>query len=96
MKWIDSIPPLAPLTETLDEDQVRLYYRGAEPIKAFAIYTVSSGNVEGRDEADLAQVLVADRTLDISLSKVPSLSGDKIFVSSIDLNNNVSDWVQLR
>lgn len=96
MKWIDSIPPLSPLTEVLNEDQVRLYYRGAEPIKGFAIYIVPPGETDDINDASLVQVLVADKTIDINLSSVPSKSGDKIYVSSLDRNNNVSDWVQLR
>jgi len=96
MKWIDSIPPIAPLSENLNEDQVRLYYRGAEPIKGFAIYTLSADEAENIDSATLASIVVADRTVDISLSSIPSQSGDKIFASAIDKNNNVSEWVQLR
>lgn len=96
MKWIDSIPPISPLMENLNEDQVRLYYRGAEPIKGFAIYTVSPGEIDDINNAALAVILVADKTIDVSLSSIPSTSGDKIYVSAIDRNNNVSEWVQLR
>lgn len=96
MKWIDSIAPISPLTEILNEDQIRLYYRGAEPIKEFAVYTVSPGEADNIHNATLAAILVADKTIDISLSSVPSASGDKIYVSSVDRNNNVSEWVQLR
>lgn len=96
MKWIDSIPPISPLMETLDEDQVRLYYRGAEPIKGFAVYTVSPGQTDDINNATLKLILVADKTIDISLSTIPSISGDKIYAASIDRNNNVSGWVQLR
>jgi uncharacterized lipoprotein YddW (UPF0748 family) len=96
MKWIDSIPPLSPLTESLNEDQVRLYYRGAEPIKGFAIYTVSLGEADSINNATLVSIVVADKTIDISLASISSNSGDKIFASSLDRNNNVSDWVQLR
>lgn len=96
MKWIDSIPPISPLTEILNEDQVRLYYRGAEPIKGFAIYTVSIGQADDIHSATLVSILVADKTIDLNLSSIPAQSGDKIYVSSIDRNNNVSEWVNLR
>lgn len=96
MKWIDSIPPIAPLSDILNEDQIRLFYRGAEPIKGFAIYTVSPGDIDDIAHATLVSIIVADKTVDISLSSVPSASGDKIYASSIDRNNNVSEWVQLR
>ena len=96
MKWIDSIPPISPLTEVLNEDQVRLYYRGAEPIKGFAVYTLSPGETDDINNATLVSILVADKTIDINLSAIPSESGDKMYVSSVDRNNNVSTWVQLR
>lgn len=96
MKWIDSIPPISPLMETLNEDQVRLYYRGAEPIKGFAIYVLPPGETEDINKATLTTILVADKTIDLNLSSIPSTSGDKIFASSVDRNNNVSDWVRLR
>lgn len=96
MKWIDSIPPISPLKEILNEDQVRLYYRGAELIKGFAVYTVSPGEADDIHNAALVSILAADKTIDISLSSIPSASGDKIYVSAVDRNNNVSQWVQLR
>ncbi len=96
MRWIDSIPPISPLIENLNEDQIRLYYRGAEPIKGFAIYVVPQGEAEDITNATLSSVLVADKTIDVNLSLIPSSSGDKIFASAIDRNNNVSEWVQLR
>ncbi len=96
MKWIDSIAPIGPLVEKLNEDQVRLYYRGAEPIKGFVIYTVSPGEIDDTDHAAIVSIVVADKTFDINFSAIPSQSGDKIYVSSVDRNNNVSEWVQLR
>ncbi len=96
MKWIDSIPPINPLVENLNEDQIRLYYRGAEPIKGFAIYTVSPGEIENINDATLAEIIVADKTIDVNFSSISSISGDKIYAASIDRNNNVSEWIQLR
>ncbi len=96
MKWIDSIPPISPLTENLNEDQVRLYYRGAEPIKGFGIYTVSPADADDINNAVLAAIIVADKTTDVNFSSIPSQGGAKIYAAAIDRNNNVSQWVQLR
>ncbi len=94
MQWIDSIPPMQPLVENLSKDEVRLYYRGSEPIKGFAIYAVAGD--ENDENAHLVKVLVADKTEDLKLSTVARTFSDKIFVASIDRNNNVSTWVQLK
>lgn len=96
MKWIDSIPPIKPLIERVNTRQVRLFYRGAEPIKGFAVYAVPYNIFTTRDKATLIQVLVADKTLDITLADFPSKANDKIFISAVDRNNNVSEWVQVR
>ncbi|MDB5247732.1 MAG: glycoside hydrolase [Segetibacter sp.] len=96
MRWIDSIPPIACLQEKQDNGEVRLYYRGAEPIKGFAVYTLADGEMEAINNAILVKILIADKTVDIDLSTIPAKRSDKIFVSSVDRNNNVSEWVQVR
>lgn len=96
MKWIDSIPPIKPLVENLANMQLRLYYRGAEPIKGFAVYSVSYNGVAKRQSSTLVKILVADKTLDVDLTDIPAKANDKIFISSVDRNNNVSEWVQVR
>lgn len=96
MHWIDSIPPLAPLTDKLKRNQFRVFYRGAEPIKGFAVYILPRGEDEDIHNATLVQIVVADKTIDIDLDDVPTKDRDKIFIASIDRNNNVSDWVRLK
>lgn len=96
MSWIDSIPPLAPLFEKLQGNNFRVYYRGAEPIKAFAVYSLPENEEVNMDNATLVQLIVAEKTVDINLENVPAKNGESIFISSVDRNNNVSDWVQLR
>lgn len=96
MRWIDSIPPVPPLTEKLSNSEVRLYYHGAEPIKGFAVYTLSGDADEDREQAKLVQVIVATKTTDIDLTSVPATRDEKIFAAAVDRNNNVSEWVRLR
>jgi uncharacterized lipoprotein YddW (UPF0748 family) len=96
MKWIDSIPPIKPLIENLSANKVRLLFRGAEPIKGFVVYTVPNNTFQTRDKATLVKVLVAERNLDVDLNGLPAQANDKIFISSVDRNNNVSEWVQVR
>ncbi|HEX8460968.1 MAG TPA: family 10 glycosylhydrolase, partial [Segetibacter sp.] len=96
MHWIDSIPPLAPLFEELKGESIRLYYRGAEPIKGFAVYLLPKGEDEELDNATLVKILLADKTIDFDLSEIATNRRDKIFISSIDRNNNVSEWVKVK
>jgi hypothetical protein len=96
MKWIDSIPPLKPLVENLSNKQIRLLYRGAEPIKGFVVYTVPYNVSPNRDKATLIKVLIAEKTLDVDLDNLPSKANDKIYISAVDRNNNVSEWLQVK
>jgi hypothetical protein len=96
MHWIDSVPPLSPLIEKLKGEEFRIFYRGAEPIKGFAVYTLPRHEEENIDNADLVQIIVADKTIDLNLDEVNTKDREKIFISAVDKNNNVSEWVQLR
>ena len=96
MMWIDSIPPLKPMIENLSKDEVRIFYRGAEPIKQFAVYTIDDSLEEIIENATLTNVFVADKTFDLKISAIKSLLGEKIFVAAVDKNNVVSDWVQVK
>jgi uncharacterized lipoprotein YddW (UPF0748 family) len=96
MKWIDSVPPLKPLVENINSREIRLMYRGAEPIKGFAVYTLPANQLPGRTNATLVKILVADKTIDLSLPSILAKDNERIFVSAVDRNNNVSEWVQVK
>jgi uncharacterized lipoprotein YddW (UPF0748 family) len=96
MHWIDSIAPLAPLSEKLTQHQFRIYYRGAEPIKGFAVYVLPGHEDEMISNATLVRLIVADKTIDINLDEIEIKDREKIFIVSVDRNNNVSDWVRLK
>jgi uncharacterized lipoprotein YddW (UPF0748 family) len=96
MPWIDSIAPLAPLLDKLKRDQYRIYYRGAEPIKGFAVYTLPRHVDEDIANATLVRLIVADKTTDIDLDDIEVKDREKIFIVSVDRNNNVSEWVRLK
>lgn len=96
MHWIDSIPPLAPLMEKLKRNKYRIYYRGAEPIKGFALYTIARHEDEIMNNATLIKIIIADKTTDLDLDELSVKDREKIFISSIDRNNNVSEWVKVK
>ncbi len=96
MEWIDNVAPIAPMVDDDGGGMFRIYYRGAEPIKAFAIYSVAPGYDVTLDNAIIIKIIVADKTIDLNLNELPAKAGDKLFIASVDRNNNVSDWVQLR
>ena len=96
MNWIDKDPPRKPLINNLSKNEVRLLYRGAEPIKGFAVYAVPQGQAMNLKNATLIKILVADKTVDINLTLMPAQDTDRLLISAVDKNNVVSDWVQVR
>ncbi|MDB5192091.1 MAG: glycoside hydrolase [Segetibacter sp.] len=96
MAWIDNIPPLAPLYEKLSNNEYRLLYRGSEPMKAFAIFTVEQGKQLFMENATMIKLLVEDKVAEINLNTLNAKSTDRIMVAVVDRNNNISDWEQLR
>ncbi|TDH18377.1 hypothetical protein EXU57_23550 [Segetibacter sp. 3557_3] len=97
MPWIDSIAPIVPLIEKIrGSKQQRIMYRGAEPIKGFALYTVSPGKAVARENATLVKLYVAEKFVDVDLEELQIPKIEKLFIAAVDRNNNVSEWVSLR
>jgi len=96
MKWIDSIPPLKPIAEKLGGSKYRIMYRGSEPIKAFAIYTLSRYSIPAMQNATLVKIVVEDKLLELNINDLSVKSDDRLYVAAVDLNNNVSDWVEVK
>ena len=65
MDWIDNMPPLKPLLEKLGEKKYRIMYRGAEPIKAFAVYTIARSENIKIENATLLKVFTEDKVFEI-------------------------------
>jgi predicted protein tyrosine phosphatase len=96
MPWVDSIPPAKPVVEKTRKYLYTIVYKGEEKIKGFALYALPPLVEEKLKYATLIQVITADKKTEIDRSKTIAGKDDRLFVSSIDLNNNVSEWVELK
>jgi uncharacterized lipoprotein YddW (UPF0748 family) len=97
MKWIDSIPPLKPLTEKISGSKyTRVLYRGAEPIKGFVVYSVPNGKDLKVANGTIIDIMIAEKFVEIDPTSVALMGSDRIMISTIDRNNNVSEWVRLK
>ena len=96
MSWIDSIAPLKPIAERLGKNRYRIMYRGAEPIKEFALYTLPGGQPAIMGNATLIKEYVEDKVLELNTTTIDVSDNDRIFIAVVDRNNNVSEWVELR
>lgn len=96
MPWIDNSAPAQPLVQKLDNNMVKLVYKGEEKIKAFGVLTLTLNTEVTFALAQLVQVVVADKMALIDLSKLPDTKNKRIFFVSVDLDNNVSPMTELR
>lgn len=96
MHWVDSIPPAAPTVDKINKHTFSITYRGEEKIKGFALYVLPALVNEKREYATLINIVVADKKTQIDRDKTIAGKDDRLFISSIDLNNNVSQWVELK
>lgn len=96
MFWIDSVSPSKPEVINLSNKQYfRITYKGAEPIKAFAIYKLSIGKQANFSNAQLIKIISTKDVAEINIATFELNKTEKLFVSSVDRNNNVSDWVEI-
>lgn len=96
MPWIDNSAPAQPLIEKQAGNTVKLVYKGDEKIKAFGILTLTQNTEVKFVLAQLVQIVVADKMAIIDLSKIPDTKDKRIFVVSVDLDNNVSPMTELK
>ena len=96
MSWIDSIAPLKPIAEKLGKNKYRIMYRGSEPIKEFALYTLQDGQPAKMSNATLIKEYVEDKVLELNTTTIDNGDNDRIFIAVVDRNNNVSEWVELK
>jgi uncharacterized lipoprotein YddW (UPF0748 family) len=98
MNWIDSIAPDKPSAEKLKNNNYRINYKGKEKIKAYAVYALPKNVDEKLSLATLIQIIIITTSDKIIFERNKSLASanDKVFIASVDWNNNVSEWIELK
>jgi len=96
MSWIDAIAPEQPSILKQTNGLIQVSNTGKEIIKAFGVFTLENGKAINLLNAQLVQLIVAEKAALIDLSKVPDINGKRICIASIDRNNNVSTLIELK
>jgi uncharacterized lipoprotein YddW (UPF0748 family) len=95
MPWIDSIAPEKPIVQKVNDGINNIDYKGTKKLKAFAFFTIEDKEEALYENAKLVQLIPAGKTIDIDALKYFNLK-KRLFVSTVDWNNNVSDWVEMK
>jgi uncharacterized lipoprotein YddW (UPF0748 family) len=95
MPWLDDTAPDAPSVQKKGTTNVVVNYTGKEKIKSFGIFSCAAGIKATAKNAQLLQVIMATKSSTIDIASVPHKKNEKLYVGSVDLNNNVSSLVEL-
>jgi len=95
MPWLDGNAPDAPTIQKKNVTSFVVNYNGKEKIKSFGLFSCASGVKANVKNAQLVKIIVATKTAVVDMSSVAHKKDEKLFIGSIDLNNNVSALVEL-
>jgi len=89
MPWLNNDAPDQPAISQ-NANSTTIVYNGHLKIRGFGIFSVPSGKEVKFINSQLLQLIVTDKEATIDLNKVPDVNGSKLFIATIDVNNNVS------
>ncbi len=95
MPWLDDTAPDAPTIQKKNTFSFVVNYNGKEKIKSFGIFSCATGIKATIKNAQLVKIMVGTKTCTVDISTVLRKKDEKLFVGSIDLNNNVSTLIEL-
>ena len=96
MSWIDSTIPPKPIVIKTNNSTYTFNYKGEDKIKGFAIFNLPSTLDTKLDNAQLIKIINATFTASFDKTDTPSAKNSRLFVATISINNNVSEWVELK
>jgi hypothetical protein len=95
MPWLDDTAPDAPSVQKKGTTNVVVNYTGKEKIKSFGIFSCAAGIKATAKNAQLVKLIIANKTSAIDITSILHKKNEKLYVGSVDLNNNVSSLVEL-
>ena len=95
MSWIDNIAPEKPIVEKLNDGIIKIAYNGKEKIKGYTVFVVDESKAATMQNAVLVQLVLYGGATDIDAQKWFN-QGKRVFLATVDWNNNVSEWVEMK
>lgn len=95
MPWIDNTKPQKPTIEILNDGIVKIVYKGNKKIKGYTVFVVDENKEVNIENATLVQLILYGGTTEIDAQKWLN-KGKRVFLATVDWNNNVSEWVEMK
>ncbi len=96
MPWLNNDAPEKPLLQKQTDNIIQLSYSGNLKIKGFGLLTLSPNTSVKFVNAQLVQVLLTSKSALVHLTNIPEAMGKRVFAVTIDINNNISELVELK
>lgn len=90
MPWIDNEKPSQPVVTEKADRSFGITYKGNKRIKGYALFTGIS-----KEKAVCKKIVLKENT-DFNLSDLLNDMFTKVYIASISVNNNLSDWVEIK
>ena len=95
MPWIDNKAPQKPTIKKVNDGINTLVYNGKEKIKGYAVFVVDDKQEATLKNAKMVQLIVQGKVNELDALKWFN-QNKRVFISTVDWNNNVSEWVEIK
>ena len=96
MSWIDSSLPSKPTITKAGSDTYTFNYKGEDKVKGFAIFQLAPSAPANVEHATLIKVLNGTASAVFNKGDISIQKDYRLFVATISINNNLSEWVELK
>ena len=96
MSWIDSTLPSSPIIAKAGNNTYTFNYKGEDKIKGFAIFQLPPSLEAKVVNATLIKIFNDSSTTIFNKDDINLPKDYRLFVATISINNNLSEWVELK
>jgi len=96
MPWINNDAPEQPVLHRKSATEIEASYNGNLKLKGFGLFVLPQEKELKFINTQLVQIILSSKSAVIDLTKVRDGAGKKIYIATIDTNNNVSELKELK
>lgn len=96
MDWIDSTPPAKPVVTKAANTNFTFNYSGEDKIRGFAVFSFPAKGEVKINNGTLIKIINAPLTTSFNSSNLIAYAGNRLFVATLSINNNLSEFVLIK